>query len=289
MKTKYYLLQSGTKTLRLGAQTRIMGIINCTPDSFSDGGKFDTVDKALAESLKMAGEGASIIDVGGESTRPGSEPVTIEEELERVLPVIEAIRRDSDIWISIDTYKAPVAREALKAGADMINDISGLRFDAAMPKLAAENKVPVIVMHILDTPKTMQRHPEYENVVKDIYSYFSERIESLEKSGIEREKIVLDPGIGFGKTLEHNLSLLNNIEKFAKLERPILVGPSRKFFLGKLLGLPVDDRLEGTAAAVVLAITRGAHIVRVHDVREIARVTQVADAILSEQAPEYSE
>ena len=287
MKTQEYRVNSGTKTLCLGARTRIMGIINCTPDSFSDGGQFDTVDKALAESMKMAHNGASIIDIGGESTRPGSGPVSFEEELERVLPVIEAIRRESDIWISIDTYKAPVAREALKAGADMINDISGLRFDTAMPKLAAEYEVPVIVMHILGTPTTMQIRPDYDNVVTDIYNYFSERIESLEKSGIGRDKILLDPGIGFGKTLEHNLSLLNNLEKFAKLERPVLVGPSRKSFLGTLLDLPVDDRLEGTAAAVVLAITRGAHVVRVHDVLEIARAVRVTDAILSEHDPDH--
>ena len=286
--TIHYTLKSTGTILPLGARTAIMGVVNCTPDSFSDGGQFTSAQAASDRALQMVDEGADIIDIGGESTRPGSDPVSEEEELNRVLPVIEILRRECTVWISIDTCKANVARPALDAGANIINDISGLRFDPDMPKVAAESKVPVVVMHILGEPKNMQLNPVYKDVVKDIYSYFSERITTLTQCGISRENIILDPGIGFGKTTEHNVILINNLHVFAKLQRPLLVGPSRKSFIGTLLNVEVHDRLEGTAAAVALAITRGAHIVRVHDVKEMVRVAKVTDAILRSPIPEYT-
>lgn len=257
-----------------------MGIVNCTPDSFSDGGQFKTPYDAAEHAVKLIKEGADIIDIGGESTRPGSDPVSESEELERVIPVVELIRKECDAWISIDTCKANVARIAVEAGADMINDISGLRFDPNMAGVAATVDVPVVAMHILGNPKTMQENPVYEDVVRTVFDYFSERIESLVNQGIKMENIIIDPGIGFGKTTEHNLSMLNNLGELCKLDRPIMVGPSRKSFLGNILGLDVENRLEGSAAAVALSIKNGAHIVRVHDVKEMFRVCRVTDAII---------
>ena len=286
---KTYRLKSGSKTLDLGKQTHIMGVINCTPDSFSDGDVYNTTIKSLRKCLEMVKHGVSVIDIGGESTRPGADPVSVEEEMSRVVPVIKALRKKTDVWISIDTYKAAVAREAIDSGADIINDISGLQNDKGMPVFAAENKVPVIVMHIAGTPKDMQSNPVYQDVIEDILIYFKERMTSLAKAGISSDCIMLDPGIGFGKTVEHNLTILNNLQVFAKLDRPILVGPSRKSFIGKLLDLPVNERLEGTAAAVALSIAHGAHMVRVHDVSEMQRVSSVTDAILAEQPLDVTE
>jgi len=265
-----------------------MGIVNCTPDSFSDGGQFQTPDDAAAHAFKLIKEGADIIDIGGESTRPGSDPVSESEELERVIPVIDLIREASDVWISIDTCKANVARIAVEAGADIINDISGLRFDSNMSGVAAKANVPVVAMHILGNPKTMQEKPVYDDVVKTVFDYFSERIDSLVNQGIKKENIIIDPGIGFGKTTEHNLTMLNNLSELSKLDRPILVGPSRKSFLGNLLDLDVDNRLEGSAAAVALSIKSGVHIVRVHDVKEMFRVSRVADAIINSPQTEIA-
>ncbi|MCH8285546.1 dihydropteroate synthase [candidate division KSB1 bacterium] len=277
---KKYLLSSRNKTLILGENTTIMGIVNCTPDSFSDGGQFQSPEDAATYALKLIKEGADIVDIGGESTRPGSDPVSESEELERVIPVIEQIRKVSDVWISIDTCKANVAHRAVEVGADMINDISGLRFDSKMAGVAAAANVPVIAMHILGNPKTMQEKPVYDDVVKTVFDYFSERIYTLVNQGIKKANIIIDPGIGFGKTTEHNLTLLNYLSVLSKLDMPILVGPSRKSFLGNILALSVDNLLEGTAAAVALSINRGAHIVRVHDVKEMVRVSRVTDAII---------
>jgi dihydropteroate synthase len=221
-----------------------------------------------------------MLDIGGESTRPGSEPVSLDEELRRTLPVIEALADKLRVPISIDTYKATVAAKALEAGASMVNDISGLRFDPDMPEVISRFKVPVVIMHIKGKPKDMQVNPAYEALVPEIMDYFRNSIQLAVKSGVPEDMIILDPGIGFGKTFEHNLEIINNLDRFSLLEKPILLGPSRKAFLGKILGgLPAGERLEGTAASVAIAIIKGAHIVRVHDVKEMARVARVADAI----------
>jgi dihydropteroate synthase len=257
-----------------------MGVLNVTPDSFSDGGKFLNVEDAVRCGIKMAEEGADIIDVGGESTRPRSDPITIEDELSRVVPVIEALANEIDIPISIDTYKSEVAKKALEAGAEMINDISALRFDPKMKEVVAEYQVPVVLMHIKGTPKNMQENPYYEDVIKEIIEYLRESIQLAKDGGIEEKNIIIDPGFGFGKRLEDNLNILKNLRKFSILNCPILVGPSRKSFIGKILDLPVEERLEGSLAALVVSIMNGANIVRVHDVKESKRVACLLDTIL---------
>ncbi len=277
---KEFMLNFRSKKYNLSKRTHIMGVLNVTPDSFSDGGKFFGLEKALSQSLKMVEEGADIIDIGGESTRPSSVPVSLEEEEKRVLPVIEALAKKITVPISIDTYKSQIARKALESGAEMINDISGLRFDSEMVKVASRSNVPVIIMHIKGTPQNMQENPYYENVIKEIKDYFEERINLATASGISEENIILDPGIGFGKRFEDNLVVLKNLKEFKKLEKPLLLGLSRKSFIGKILDLPVEERLEGSLAALAYSIMQGAHIVRVHDVKESVRVARVADAIL---------
>jgi dihydropteroate synthase len=267
-------------TLDLCAKTAIMGILNVTPDSFSDGSLYLDKDLAVRRALQMVEEGADIIDIGGESTRPGSEAVPLDEELERVIPVIKAVAARVQIPVSIDTYKASVARRAIEAGASMVNDISGLRFDAEMAAVAAIYRVPVILMHIKGTPRDMQRNPEYEAVVPEVMDYLRASIGLAEEAGIDGSKIIIDPGIGFGKTFDHNLQILRDLQEFEALQKPILVGVSRKAFIGKILGgAAPSERLEGTAAAVTAAIMNGANIIRVHDVKEMARVARVADAI----------
>ena len=264
----------------LSSRTHIMGILNVTPDSFSDGGRFFKFDDAVRQGIKMAEEGADIIDIGGESTRPGSDSVSLEEELSRVIPVIKTLSQQMDIPISIDTYKAEVAKEALDAGARMINDISALRFDPELKKIAAQCNVPVVLMHILGTPKNMQENPRYEDVIGEITGYLKESIKIATDAGIDKEKIIIDPGIGFGKRLEDNLNILKNLKKFSILNCPILIGCSRKSFIGKILNLPAEERLEGSLAALAVAVMNGANIVRVHDVKESKRVTELVDAIL---------
>jgi len=270
--------------LDFSRKTHIMGILNSTPDSFSDGGlHFDTA-VAIEQGIKMVRDGADIVDVGGESTRPGSEPVSLQEELRRTIPVIKVLAKKISAPISIDTYKAEVARQALEAGASIVNDISGLRFDSEMPKVIAQFKVPVVIMHIKGRPREMQQNPQYEALIPEIMDYFRISIRLAKKFGIPDELMILDPGIGFGKTFDHNLEILNNLEQFTLLEKPLLVGPSRKAFLGKILGdVPASDRLEGTAAAVAVSIMKGVNIIRVHDVKEIARIAKVIDAIKREK------
>jgi len=268
------------KKLDLSSRTHIMGILNVTPDSFSDGGRFYKFDDAVRQGMKMAEEGADILDVGGESTRPGSHPVSLEEELSRVIPVIESLTQRLDVPISIDTYKAKVAQEALNAGAQMINDISALRYDPEMKKMAAQHDVPVALMHIQGTPRTMQEHPWYEDVIGEITDYLKESIQIATDAGIGREKIIIDPGIGFGKRLKDNLNILKNLKEFSILNCPILIGCSRKSFIGKILNLPMEERLEGSLAALAVAVMNGAHMVRVHDVKESKRVASLVDAIL---------
>jgi len=252
-----------------------------TPDSFSDGGRFLKIEDAVRCGIKMAEEGADIIDVGGESTRPGSDPLEIEEELSRVIPVIKALSKEIDIPISIDTYKSEVAQKALEAGAEMINDISALRFDPKMKEVVAEYQVPVVLMHIKGTPKNMQENPYYDDVIKEIIEYLKESIKMATDAGVQEGNIIIDPGIGFGKRLEDNLSILKNLKKFSILNCPILVGPSRKSFIGKILDLPAEERLEGSLAALTVSIMNGANIVRVHDVKESKRVAGLVDAILN--------
>ena len=260
--------------------TKIMGILNVTRDSFSDGGLYFDKSAAINRAIQMVEEGADIIDIGGESTRPGSEPVPEEEEVRRTIPVIEALVKEISVPISIDTYKSSVANRALEAGASMVNDISGLRFDPKMPEVIAYHKVPVVIMHIKGMPQDMQQNPVYEALIPEIMEYLSEGIGIAAKAGIKEDKIIIDPGIGFGKTFEHNLDIIHNLRSFIVLGKPILIGPSRKAFIGKILGdVPPADRREGTAAAVAISIFNGANIVRVHDVQEMVHVAKIADAI----------
>jgi dihydropteroate synthase len=267
-------------SLDFSKKTYVMGILNVTQDSFSDGGLYFDKSEAIKRAVQMVEEGADIIDIGGESTRPGSEPITIEEELRRTIPVIEVLSKEVDVPISIDTYKSEVAKKALDAGASMVNDISGLRFDPEMSKVVSAYKVPVVIMHIKGTPKDMQQNPVYEALIPEITDYLKDCIRLAIESGISEDKIIIDPGIGFGKTFNHNLEIINNLHEFTLLGKPILIGLSRKAFIGKILGdAPVTDRLEGTAAAVAISIMNGANIVRVHDVKEMVKVTKVADAI----------
>ena len=264
----------------LGKRTLIMGILNITPDSFSDGGLYLEHERAIAHGLELIESGADIIDIGGESTRPGADPVPLEEELHRVIPVIEGIRKESDVMISVDTYKAQVAEAALAAGAGMINDISALRFDEEMIDVLLKHDVPIVLMHMQGTPRTMQEDPQYNNVVSDIIEFLRERIAAATAAGIPRERLIVDPGIGFGKLLQHNLEILRRLDELRALGRPILIGPSRKSFIGQLTGAPVEERLPGTIASLVLGIMKGADIIRVHDVREARQAVQVADAII---------
>lgn len=265
----------------LGKRTLIMGVLNLTPDSFYDGGRYTTLERALARAEQMIAEGADILDIGGESTRPGADPVPLEEEIRRTLPVIEAIAARYDIALSIDTTKSEVARLALQAGAHIVNDISGMRFDPRMPEVVAEAGALAILMHIKGTPKTMQQNPTYEDVVREVRDMLAQHAERAQQAGIPKERIWLDPGIGFGKTLEHNLQLLRRLPDLKSLGYPVLVGTSRKSFIGLILGgLPPEERLEGTLATLALAIAWGADAVRVHDVKEAFRAVKVADALV---------
>lgn len=254
----------------------VMGVLNVTPDSFYDGGRFADLIAAIEHGLRMAEEGADIVDIGGESSRPGAQSISPTEELERVAPVIEGIHRRSEVLLSVDTTKAAVAAEAIAGGASMVNDISALRFDPKMAEVIGGSGAFVILMHMLGTPKTMQIAPSYTDVVAEIKAFLAERIEKAAELGIERARIIIDPGIGFGKLLEHNLALLKGLSSFASLQAPILVGLSRKSFVGMILELPPEERLEGTIAANAVAIANGADIIRVHDVKEGRRTADVA-------------
>lgn len=264
----------------LGKRTLLMGILNVTPDSFSDGGLYLERERAVAHALELAEEGADIVDVGGESSRPGAAAIPVKEELRRVIPVIEGIRQESNILISIDSYKAPVVQQALGAGAGMVNDISALRYDGEMLDVLAKHDVPVVLMHMQGEPRTMQENPQYVDVLSDIIGFLEERVAAATAAGIAQERLIIDPGIGFGKLLQHNLEILRRLDELRSLGRPILIGPSRKSFIGQLTGRPADGRLPGTIASVVLGIIKGADMVRVHDVGEVKRAVQVADAII---------
>jgi dihydropteroate synthase len=256
-----------------------MGILNVTPDSFSDGGLFLDRNTAIKHAVAMAADGADIIDVGGESTRPGSDPVSPVDELDRVIPVVQAIAQEVDAAISIDTTKAEVAEAALGAGAVIVNDVSAMRFDPTMSEVVASWEAGLVLMHMLGEPRTMQKDPEYDDVVADVTGALTQWADTAADSGISRDRIALDPGIGFGKKLDHNLMLVKSLHRLVATGHPVLVGPSRKSFIGTTLDLDVDERLEGTAAVVALCIFKGAHIVRVHDVKEMTRVVRMAEAI----------
>ena len=265
--------------LEFARRTVLMGIINVTPDSFSDGGqRYDPV-KAIADGIAMVASGADILDVGGESSRPGAEPVSESEELARVLPVVRGLRSETGVPISIDTCKSKVAQAALDAGADIINDISALRFDPAMASLVAAEKVPVVLMHMQGTPRTMQREPKYVDVGREVRDFLAAQLYEAMDAGISQDMIVIDPGIGFGKTLQHNLQLLRSLPMLAALGQPLLVGASRKAFIGRILHSESSERLEGSLAAAVAAIMAGANIIRAHDIAETSKAVRVADAI----------
>jgi dihydropteroate synthase len=276
-----YKIECGGGILDLASRTHIMGILNVTPDSFSDGGRYAGVEQALVHGREMAAAGADIIDIGGESTRPGARSLSEEEELRRIIPVIERLSAELSVPLSVDTYKSGVAEKALEAGASIVNDISGLRFSPDMARVAADHGAAVIIMHIKGTPRDMQVNPVYTDVVGEIMAYLEEGLELAEKAGVEREKVLVDPGIGFGKTLEHNLTILDRLDELRGLGRPIVLGTSRKKFIGAVLDISApEQRLDGTSATVALGIERGASVVRVHDVKPMARVARMTDAIL---------
>ncbi|MEO8168033.1 MAG: dihydropteroate synthase, partial [bacterium] len=270
-----FLYSFGEKTYDLSARTYVMGILNVTPDSFSDGGKYLDPADAVSRALQMIDEGADFIDVGGESTRPGAGPVPLAEELNRVLPVISALAGKTDTPISVDTYKPQVAMSALDAGAVIVNDISGMAFDDALAKLAREMGASIVLMHMKGEPRTMQNNPAYDNLWQEVIDYLQQRIEHVRSSGLKQ--IIIDPGIGFGKRPEHNLEILKNLSNLKPLGYPILIGASRKSFIGKVLDLQAEDRLEGSLAAAVVSVMNGASIVRVHDVKETKRAVAIAD------------
>jgi len=265
-------------SFKFGKRTYVMGILNVTPDSFSDGGDWMDPDRAVRRARALVREGADLVDVGGESTRPGARPVSADEEIRRVVPVIERLA-DEKILVSIDTSKARVARAAFRAGAKILNDVTALRGDPALGSAAARAGVAVILMHMKGSPRTMQRNPEYRDVVKEIVSFFREILRIALRAGISRDKIILDPGIGFGKSPEHNLEILRRLDEFRSLGRPLAIGTSRKSFIGRAPGRRVDDRVSGTAATVAAAILRGADVVRVHDVREMSDVAHMTDLL----------
>jgi dihydropteroate synthase len=264
-------------------RTLVMGIVNVTPDSFSDGGRFVDPDAAVDHARRLIEDGADIVDVGGESTRPGSDPVPADEERRRVIPVVERLAAAPSVPVSIDTRKAEVAAAALEAGAAIVNDVSAGR-DPEMFDVVRERGAAMVLMHMKGDPKTMQEAPRYEDVVGEVHEFLRERIEAAAFAGVDPERIAIDPGIGFGKDLEQNLRLMHRIDALLDLGRPVVVGPSRKRFIGALLDLPENERVEGTAAAVAWMVARGAHVVRVHDVKQIVRVVRIVDAIAGARA-----
>jgi dihydropteroate synthase len=275
-----FSLRLGDVTLALGERTAVMGIVNVTPDSFSDGGAFLDPEAAVAHGLRLAAEGADLLDVGGESTRPGAQPVPEEEELRRVVPVVRELAARAGVPVSVDTTKAAVAEAALAAGARLVNDVSALRFDPRLGEVAARAGAALVIMHMQGDPRTMQQAPRYDDLLGEVIAELAAGLGRATAAGVDPDRIVVDPGIGFGKTLEHNLELLGRLGELAGLGRPVLVGPSRKAFIGRLLDRPASDRIEGTIAACCLAAARGAHLVRVHDVGAVRRALRVCDAIL---------
>ena len=261
-------------------KTLIMGILNITPDSFSDGGKFLDSQVAANHAIKMIENGADMIDVGGESSRPGAKPVLIDEELNRILPVIKAIRDKSDCLISVDTYKSKVAEAALNLGADLINDISSLSFDGKMAGVISAYKVPLVLMHMQGVPENMQLNPLYVNIINDLITFFKSKISIAKEAGVSNNMIILDPGIGFGKRVDDNFEIIRELKQICNMGYPILLGTSRKSFIGDTLGLPINDRLEGTLASVAIGVLNGAKILRVHDIIEVRRTVTIVERII---------
>jgi dihydropteroate synthase len=270
-------------TLDLAKKTHVMGVLNVTPDSFSDGGFFYSRESAVTRGFEMAREGADILDIGGESTRPFSGGVSVAEEIERVVPVIRELAGDLEIPISIDTRKAEVAEAALEAGASMVNDISALRFDPDLGRVAAAAGVPVVLMHMQGSPETMQQAPHYQNIFREIKDFLRDAVTRAVAAGIPEGLLILDPGIGFGKTFEHNLSLINHFDEFGVLGKPLLSGPSRKAFIGHILDAQPSERVIGSVAAAVACVLKGAHIVRMHDVAETVDAVRVIDSVMREK------
>ncbi|MCX5750576.1 MAG: dihydropteroate synthase [Candidatus Saganbacteria bacterium] len=277
-------IKIGEKEFVFGKRTYVVGVVNITPDSFSDGGKFSGSEDAIKYALKLVEDGADILDIGGESTRPGAQEISVEEEIKRVVPVIQGIRDKSSVPVSIDTRKSKVAKEAIAKGASMVNDISGLRFDSGMAKVVADHAVPVCLMHMRGIPLNMQENIHYDDLIQDVIDFLFESIAIAKNAGILGHKIIIDPGIGFGKTVEQNLEILGKLKEFKVLGYPIMVGTSRKSLIGKTLDLPIEHRLEGTAATVAVAIANGADFVRVHDVCQMGRVVKMTDAVLRKQS-----
>lgn len=280
---KSFTLRARNRSLELGPVTRTMAVINVTPDSFSDGGKFLDSRKAVDHCLELAAKGADILDIGGESTRPGVSPVSAAEELDRVLPVLEGIRGRTSCLVSVDTYKSQVARAALDAGAHMVNNVGALELDPAVAEIAGKTGAAIVLMHMRGTPRTMQTLPPSPDILKEIERSLGRAVDLADSRGIARDRIVVDPGIGFGKTVEDNLKVLNRLPRLRRIRLPILVGTSRKSFLGNILDIPVQERLLATAASVVMAVVGGAHIVRVHDLDEMVHALRIADSILGER------
>ncbi len=277
-----FVLRLRSRRLVLGERTLVMGVLNVTPDSFSDGGRFLSAKRAIRHALAMQRAGADLIDVGGESTRPGSFGISAEEELRRVLPVLKGLKGRLRIPISIDTVKAEVAQAALEAGAEMINDISGLRFDPRIAEVARRRRVPLILMHIRGTPATMQKQPFARNIWRELERGLGWSVRQALRAGVKRTQLLIDPGIGFGKSVKQNLEILRGLDRLKRFRLPIVIGTSRKTFIGKVLGgTPPEGRLWGTAATVAASVFGGTHIVRVHDVAEMAQVARLADAVLN--------
>ena len=276
---KTFTLNWRNYSLELGQRTHVMGILNVTPDSFSDGGRYLEREKAIEHGIAMARDGADIIDVGGESTRPYSKKISIDEEMERVIPVIEALSQESNIPICIDTYKSEIAKVAMQAGASMINDISAFRFDPDLISVVQESGVPVILMHMKGTPDNMQDNPTYDDLIGEILDFLNSAVDRALSGEINKDMIIIDPGIGFGKTFDHNLEIIKTLTKFHSLGRPILLGTSRKAFIGHILDREVHDRDTGTMATIAAGVMNGAHIIRVHDVKKGVETVKVIDAI----------
>jgi len=274
-----FTLNWSDNTLNLDQRTHIMGILNVTPDSFSDGDEYLELDKAIEHGLGMANDGADIIDVGGESTRPYSKKISTNEEIDRVIPVIEALHKELTIPVSIDTYKSDVAREALNVGASMINDISALRFDPHMASIASDAGVPLILMHMKGTPDNMQENPSYDDLISEIMEFLKNAIKRSVTAGIKENLIIVDPGIGFGKTFDDNLKIIKELFRFRSLQRPILLGTSNKSFIGHILDKEVHERDIGTMATIATGVMNGAHIVRVHNVRKAVETVKITDSI----------
>jgi dihydropteroate synthase len=279
MKTDTCRMRLITKRFNLDLSQRphLMGILNITPDSFSDGGHYLDPDRALERAWEMVEEGADLIDIGGESSRPGAQSISVEEELQRIIPIIQVLAKKVPVPLSVDTVKAKVAEAALDKGASIINDISALSFDSQMAEVIARYRAPVILMHMLGNPRTMQQNPIYSDLIGQIKQYLNDNLRKAEDQGVEQ--IILDPGIGFGKTVEHNLRILQELDKLLDLKRPLLIGASRKSFIGNVLDLPVDDRLEGSLAVACWAAIKGVHIIRIHDVKQTRRVLGMIEAI----------